>query len=90
MEKDNIIINTLIPFLFVYAKSKGSPELHSRLLSFLAELQAENNSIVRKFHALGVTAESGVETQALLQLKKVYCDAKKCLNCTIASQWLKA
>jgi hypothetical protein len=78
-----LIINVVIPFLFVYGEIQNKPNLKNRALKFLEQLPAENNSIITKWEDLGIHPRSAFESQALLQLKNYYCETKKCLNCHI-------
>ena len=78
-----LIINVVIPFLFVYGEKMNKIFLKDRALNFLENLPPENNSIIRKWHNLGINARTSFESQALLQLKNCYCETKKCLNCHI-------
>ncbi len=78
-----LIINVVIPFLFVYGDKQNKPHLKNRALDFLEQLPSESNSIIRKWEKLGINSRSAFESQALLQLKNHYCEAKKCLNCHI-------
>ena len=87
---DIILINTVIPFLFVYGKSKGLPELQDRAIEFLENMKAEKNSIISKWNELGIKATSAFETQALIQLKNKYCNHKKCLNCHIGNNLIRS
>ena len=82
-----IIINTVIPFLFVYGKSIGRTEYSDRALGLLTQLKAENNHITKQFSKFGKKANNALESQAQIQLKQHYCDAKKCLNCAVG-MWL--
>jgi hypothetical protein len=86
---NNIIINTIVPFLFVYGKQKNEEKYIERALQFLEQLQGENNSIIKKWDALKMPVKTAYFTQALLQLKNEYCDHKKCLNCTIGNELIK-
>jgi hypothetical protein len=86
---DILIINVVIPFLFVYGDKQNKQQLKNRALEFLEQLPAEHNSIISKWNELGVEARSAFETQALLQLKNRYCEAKKCLNCHIGTKLVK-
>lgn len=81
-----LIINVVIPFLFVYGEKQNKIHLKNRALDFLEQLPAEQNSVIQKWNTLGITARSAFETQALLQLKNHYCVAKKCLNCQIGTK----
>jgi len=78
-----LIINVVVPFLFVYGEKQNLQHLKNRALDFLDQLAAEHNSIVKKWGELGIKARSAFESQSLLQLKNRYCDQKKCLNCQI-------
>lgn len=81
----NLIINTLAPFYVLYSKNKQLPRFQYKSLAFLADLEAENNTIVRRFEERGVSVTSSAQSQALLQLKERYCNIKKCLNCSIGN-----
>jgi hypothetical protein len=84
-----IIINTVIPFLFVYGEQKQQELYKDRALAFLEEMKPENNTIIEGWQNVGLVAESAHETQALLQLKNQYCDNKKCLQCNIGNYLIK-
>lgn len=87
---DILLINTIIPFLFVYGEHKQDEVMKNRALLFLEQIKPEQNHIVKKWEELGVKAYHASETQALLHLKKRYCSAKKCLTCGIGNQLLIA
>jgi hypothetical protein len=80
---NTLIINVVIPFLFVYGEKQNKDYLKNRALEFLEQLPPENNSILTNWRKLGLKSRSAFETQALLQLKNIYCEKKKCLNCQI-------
>ncbi len=76
-----ILINTIIPTLFVYGKMKNDIALQEKALSWLVEIKPESNTITREFKLMGITAENASQSQALIQLKNNYCSKKRCLNC---------
>jgi hypothetical protein len=78
-----LLINAVIPILFLYGDIKNQQEYKDKALGFLEEINAENNSIIRKWSELGINAENAMESQALIHLKKHYCNPKKCLTCRI-------
>ncbi len=80
---DVLIINTVVPFLFLYGMEKNLPEYKERALDFLDQMPPEKNSIITKWNSLGVKADNAFYSQALLQLKSKYCKFKRCLDCTI-------
>jgi hypothetical protein len=55
----------------------------------LQTIVSEKNSIVEKFATFGVKTKDAFETQSLLQLKQVYCDQRRCMQCAIGIQLLK-
>ena len=83
---DILLINTVVPFLFAYFKKKNSD--NDIALKLLELIPAEKNVIIRKWMELGIGAFSAFDSQALLQLKKKYCDEKKCLLCRIGHKVL--
>lgn len=86
---DLLIINTVVTFLYAYGLHKGNRVLCARAGSFLEELKAENNYITRMWEQCGMKASNAADSQTLIQLKKEYCDKKKCLYCRIGYEYLK-
>ena len=86
---DLLIINTVVTYLYAYGLHKGNRVLCARAGSFLEELKAENNYITRMWEQCGMKASNAADSQALIQLKKEYCDKKKCLYCRIGYEYLK-
>ena len=84
-----LIINTVVPFLYAYGIHKGKELLCIRATSFLEELKPENNYIIRMWSQCGLKVSHAGDSQALIQLKKEYCDKKKCLYCRIGYEYLK-
>lgn len=85
----NLLINTVATFLFVYGIKRGSSVYMDKGLNILENIRPEDNAIIRRFIQTGFEPENASDTQALLQLKKYYCDEKKCLSCGIGVQLLK-
>lgn len=85
---DLIVLNTIIPLQFAYAKSQGK-EASEDLITILNEVDPEQNSIIDKFGSFGIKAKNAFETQSLLQLKNEYCNKNKCLDCAIGMELLK-
>ncbi len=79
----NILINTISLFLFAYGKYIDQQMLIDRAIALLENLPVERNAILRQYANAGVKVNSAFQSQALLQLKKIYCNEKKCLNCGI-------
>lgn len=84
---DLLLINTIIPLKFMYAKYVGENQMNN-LLDLLYELKPEKNAIISNFNALEIKSENAFKTQALLQLKNEYCNKKRCLECEIGKNIL--
>jgi hypothetical protein len=80
-----LLVNSVIPFIFVYGKLKNLPEYKEKAIEFLEKLEPEKNNIIKGWHDIGIEAKSAFETQALLQLKNEYCQHKNCLKCDIGN-----
>lgn len=87
---DGIIINTIVPFLFVYGQKMGREEQSSKAIELLQGMKSEKNNIITNWEKCGVAATNSLESQALLQLHNHYCTYKKCLNCRVGIHLLKA
>lgn len=86
---DVVIINTVLPVLFAYGRHRMDESLCGSSLDMLAQLKAENNHITRLWAECGLQAESAADSQALIQLKREYCDRKDCLRCRIGYEYLR-
>lgn len=86
---DLLTINTVVTFLYAYGLHKGNEEHCTRASAFLEELKAEYNYITRMWDNCGLKAANAGDSQALIQLKKEYCDKKKCLYCRIGYEYLR-
>ena len=83
-----ILINTVAPILFAYGKKNNIEKYCTRALSILEALKPERNSLVTEFKKHGVSPLNAADTQALIQLRKEYCDQRKCLYCKVGYQIL--
>jgi hypothetical protein len=86
---NNIIINTVVPVLFAYGYQRQEQLYKDRALQWLGEVAAEKNSITEGFVQCGITNKSAFDSQALIELKNSYCDAKRCLDCAVGNALLK-
>ncbi|WP_264529158.1 DUF2851 family protein [Flavobacterium sp. N502540] len=85
---DLLIINTIIPIQFAYAAARDE-SISEKLISFMNQVVPESNAIISKFEFFGIKAKNAFETQALLELKKEYCNQKACLRCALGVELLK-
>ena len=82
---DILLINSVIPLLFIYGRNRDNQAISEKALSFLEEIPPEENKILAEWEAAGLNAESAFFSQALIQLRNEYCKKRKCLNCRIGN-----
>ena len=85
---DIILINAVAPLLYAYGELTGNYEMTDKAIKLLEDLRAESNSIVSHFVAYGIDCPDALTSQALVQLKREYCDARKCIYCKIGHHLL--
>ena len=84
-----LLINVVAPLLYTYGTMRGEPELSEMGIDLLSLLPAETNSITRDWQQCGLQAKDALRSQALIQLRKEYCDRRKCLYCRFGHQLLR-
>ena len=85
---ENIVINTIVPVLFAYGHVRREQQHKGKALDWLGQLAPEKNHITVQWAALGIENKNAWDSQALIELKKEYCDAKRCLECSIGNSLL--
>lgn len=86
---DNLLINTVVPFIFSYGQIREEGAMVDQAMNLMETMPAEQNSILKKWESLGAPHKHAGHSQALLHLKKHYCDAKQCLSCEVGMAILK-
>lgn len=87
--RDSLIINTIVPIIFIYGKITGDEKLREKAVHLLENLAPEKNKILVEWRKLGVRVSSAFYSQALLHQKKLYCAHTRCLECGIGIEILK-
>ncbi len=85
---DLLLINTIIPLKYCYAKFSGQ-DASEEIMSLASTIPSEENSIIKKFNQLRPVAANSLQSQGLLQLKNEYCNKHKCLQCAVGNSILK-
>jgi len=80
---DLIIVNTCVPIVFMFGRESGNNEYCEKALAWLEAIKPENNSIISYWKSIGIKPQNCYESQGLLELKEVFCQNKKCLDCQI-------
>jgi len=87
---DHIIINAIVPALFALGRLQGDQRLADRAMDLLEQLPPESNAVLAGWAGLGLVADTAARGQALLELKNMYCSARRCLSCGVGNQLLRA
>jgi len=85
---DLVIINTILPLKFNYAKYLGK-QIDDEIVYIATQIGAEQNSIIEKYKSLNIKILNAAESQSILQLYNEYCSKNKCLECAIGNSLLK-
>lgn len=85
-----LVINAVLPVMFVYGRAIADDNLCNRALGFYLQVPGESNNITRKWKAAGMPTSSAFYTQALIGLKSDYCDKFRCLDCRIGNLLLRS
>lgn len=85
----NLIINAVLPFMFVYGRETANDALCNRALNLFSEIPGESNTVTRQWQAAGLNTSTAFHTQALITLKTEYCNSYRCLDCRIGTILLR-
>ena len=85
-----LLINVAAPLLYAYALLHCDHEMKEAAISLLTNLPPERNAIVRGWQQLGFTPKDAASSQALIHLKKEYCDRHECLRCRFGQHILRS
>lgn len=86
---NTIVINTVVPVLFAYGLHINDDTVKERAVAWLLQTPKEQNNIVRYWQQQQIAIKNAMDTQALIELKNNYCNAKKCLECAVGNALLK-
>lgn len=84
-----LLINVAAPLLYAYALLHGDHDMKESAMALLTCLPPESNAIVRDWRQLGVSATDAAASQALIHLRKEYCDRMECMRCRFGNHILR-
>ena len=84
-----LLINTAAPLLFAYGRYHMDESRCERAFELLEKLEAEQNYITRSWKKAGISVDNAADSQALIELRKNYCDRKDCLRCRFGCEYLR-
>lgn len=83
-----MVINTVVPLMAAYGEARGDDRMVDRARTLLENLPPETNRFINLFSAYGLKPRDAFESQALIRLRRAYCEVKKCLFCRIGHRML--
>ena len=84
---DLLIINTILPLKFCYARHMGN-DVNEEIIQIITQIQKEENAVVLGFKNQGVEMLNAKDSQAIIQLYNTYCRSNRCLECAVGSSLL--
>jgi hypothetical protein len=88
--KANIVVNSIVPYLFAYGQFMGEDKYIDRAMRFMNELKPESNKIIKRWKKHNVKVKNAMDSQALIHLYKQYCLKKRCTECAFGNKILKS
>lgn len=85
-----LLINFVAPLLYAYGNVRGDRDLEESCFDILTSLPPEDNTIIRHWRTVGLTAANAMRTQALIHLHKTYCDRNECMRCRFGKRMLQS
>jgi hypothetical protein len=89
MSIDNFIINTVVPLLAAYSKTKDEQRYMDRAVDILNHIGPEDNSILKTWAQVGMQNRSAADSQGLIELYNNFCLKRRCLDCNIGFSIIK-
>lgn len=87
---DIILINTVAPLYYAYSEFSDDYEWADRAVALLEGLRPERNHICELFARAGFPLRNALDSQAAIQVRRAYCQPRKCLFCQAGHKLLAA
>ncbi|MBR5170705.1 MAG: DUF2851 family protein [Muribaculaceae bacterium] len=85
---DIVLINTVAPLYYARGEMTDDYGMTDRAIALLEDIRPERNSIVALFTKAGIKCEDALTSQALIQLRRNYCETRKCIYCRLGHRLL--
>ena len=85
---DLLIINVVAPILYAHADQTDNDRMRDTAIALLHAIRPEQNSIITTFNNAGIPTRDAFDTQAIIELRREYCDKRKCLFCRLGHRLL--
>lgn len=87
---ESLIINVAVPAMYLFGARFGTGDMLGTCVDVLQALPPEDNRIVRLFVQAGIECPDAFTSQALIELRRSYCEQRKCLYCRFGHRFLAA
>ncbi len=85
---DIVLINTVAPLYYARGEMTDDYAMTDRAIALLEDIRPEQNNIVTLFRNAGIKCDDALTSQALIQLRRNYCEARKCIYCRLGHRLL--
>jgi hypothetical protein len=85
-----LVINVAVPLLHARATARGDFDGMTQCAELLQQLKSEENAVTRLFKNAGIDTPDAFTSQALVELRREYCEKKKCIYCRFGHRMLSA
>lgn len=89
---ESLVINVAVPLIYAFGLShpgiSEGDRYQDKAVRFLEQLDPERNFIVTLFGEAGIRCKDAFTSQALIQLRREYCEKRKCIYCRIGHRML--
>lgn len=88
---DIFVINTIIPLNVAVNNQKGESanDMSEKAINLMLKIKGEENRYTKKWSEFGMKFPTAYESQAIIQLDKLYCTPCKCSVCQLFSKMTK-
>jgi len=85
---DIVLINTVAPLYYARGEMTDDCRMTDRAVVLLEDIRPEQNSIVAMFGKAGIKCNDALTSQALIELRRNYCETRKCIYCRLGHRLL--
>lgn len=85
---DRLLINTVIPLILARAIARSDFKTVELIPELLRTFRAEDNKDVRLFSSAGINCADALDSQAIIELRREYCEKNKCIYCRFGHRML--
>lgn len=85
----SLIINVVIPLKIAWGQAHGIDRYVDEAIDTLHAIPAEDNRLTRLFAGTPIANDSAFASQALIHLRRAYCERSECLRCRLSRHALR-